>query len=213
MDESFLDFSFKPEHFRRVDESHDELFYVEPRFVVHIDDNAIAAATRLYRELLPEHGKVLDLMSSWRSHLPKDVSYSEVVGLGLNADEMADNPQLSSYVVWNLSTDPSLPFEDERFDAAVCTVSVQYLTKPIEVFRDVARVLKPGAPFVLTFSNRCFPTKAVWIWQAGDDESHIRLVQAYFHQSGAFGESIARVRTTGRRPGSDPVYAVWAFRR
>jgi SAM-dependent methyltransferase len=213
MDEAFLDFPFKPEHFRRFDESHDELFYVQPRFVVHIDEDAIAAVTRLYRELLPEGGKVLDLMSSWRSHLPQDVRYEEVVGLGLNAEEMADNPQLSRYVVWNLTTSPSLPFEDACFDGAVCTVSVQYLTHPIEVFRDVGRVLKPGSPFAVTFSNRCFPTKAVWIWQAGDDESHRRLVQAYFHQSGAFDAPVARVRTTGRWPGSDPLYAVWAYRR
>ncbi len=139
-DASYLDFHFKPEHFRRSDESHDEFFYTDPRFVVHIDDNAIVAATRLYKELLPEHGKVLDLMSSWRSHLPKDVRYAEVVGLGMNADEMADNPQLSSYVVWNLTTSPSLPFEDAQFDGAICTVSVQYMVKPVEVFRDVGRL-------------------------------------------------------------------------
>ena len=204
---------FRPEHFRREDESPDEFFYVEPRFVVHIDDDAIAAVRQLYRQLLPENGRVLDLMSSWRSHLPEDVSYAEVVGLGLSLEEMSDNPQLTDAIIHNLNTNPTLPLPDARFDAAICAVSVQYLTQPVAVFREVGRVLVPGAPFVVTFSNRCFPAKAVAIWRYSDDALHARLVRSYFHYAGNFGPPVAEDRTLRRSPFSDPLHAVWAYRR
>jgi SAM-dependent methyltransferase len=145
-----------PRYFTRQDESPDPHFYDEPRFTVHIDENAIAAATAVYRELLPEDGIILDLMSSWRSHLPADVAFMEVVGLGLNAREMEDNPQLDTVVVHDLNADPALPFEAETFDGAVVTVSVQYMTRPVETFREVNRVLRSGAPFVLTYSKEYF---------------------------------------------------------
>ena len=141
------------ELFRREDESPDPLFYLEPRFTVHIDDAAIAAVAAVYRELLPEGGEILDLMSSWRSHLPEDRAYARVVGLGLNAQEMADNPQLDEYVTHDLNADTRLPFADASFDGAVCTVSVQYMTRPVATFREVNRVLRPGAPFILTYSK------------------------------------------------------------
>ena len=142
-----------PELFRREDESPDPLFYVEPRFTVHIDDAAIAAVTAVYRELLPQGSEILDLMSSWRSHLPQDRAYGRVVGLGLNGEEMAENPQLDEYVVHDLNAGARLPFDDARFDGAVCTVSVQYMTRPVETFAEVNRVLKPGARFIVTYSN------------------------------------------------------------
>jgi SAM-dependent methyltransferase len=207
-----LNVPFRPEHFRRLDESPDPFFYVEPRYVVHIDEHAIAAATDLYRRLLPAGGRVLDLMSSWRSHLPDDVAYASVTGLGLNAEEMADNPQLTDFVVHDLNRHPVLPFAEAAFDGAICTVSVQYLTQPVAVFREVGRVLTAGAPFIVTFSNRCFPTKAVRLWLESSDAMHIRIVEAYFHQSGAFGT--ARYETYGDpiRRDADPLYAVWAFR-
>jgi SAM-dependent methyltransferase len=125
--------------------------------VVHIDDGAIAALGQAYAELLPRAGTLLDLMSAWRSHLPPELEAAtglEVLGLGMNAEEMADNPQLERFVVHDLNREPTLPFRSEVFDGAMCAVSVQYLTRPIEVFAEVARVLKPGAPFVVSFSNR-----------------------------------------------------------
>ena len=194
--------------FRRIDESPDPHFYLAPRRVTHIDAGAIAAVTSLYAELLPEAGAVLDLMSSWRSHLP-DGRTGSVVGLGLNAEEMADNPQLDEVVVHDLNADPGLPFDDDAFTAVVCCVSVQYLVRPLETFAEVARVLQPGGPFVVTFSNRCFPTKAVAAWRAGDDQDHLLLVKAYFTAVAAFGPPASR----SHRPRlSDPLYAVWARR-
>lgn len=178
--------AFPADDFRRQDDSDDHLFYVTPRKVVHIDDHAIKALGEVLTRTLPPGGVYLDLMSSWRSHLPPALKPKRVVGLGMNDDELADNPQLDKYVVQNLNRDPALPFEDHLFDAAICTVSVQYLTRPIEVFTEVYRVLRPGGVFVVSFSNRCFPTKAVNIWRRLNDTQHLALVTRYFELSGAW---------------------------
>jgi SAM-dependent methyltransferase len=193
-----------PEAFRRQDESPDEAFYQVPRLVLHIDDAAVAAVTALYRALFPPGGDVLDLMSSWVSHLPPEVAYGRVAGLGMNAAELDANPRLTERVVQNLNTRPLLPFGDAAFDGAGICVSVQYLTRPVEVFREAARVLRRGAPLVVTFSNRCFPTKAVAAWQALDDRGHARLVRACFDEAG-FRD--VEVRAHQPRTG-DPLYAV-----
>lgn len=193
----------------------DFLFYQSPRKVVHLDDGAIKAVTQLYRELLPPGGVILDLMSSWRSHLPPEVKFNRVAGLGMNAEEMRDNPQLTDFVVHNLNDDPALPYQDGEFDAAVCCVSVQYLQKPFEVFAGVRRAGFEGAPFVLTFSNRCFPTKAVNLWHQTDAAGHVQVVSLYFEMSGGWRD----ITTQDRSPKlalslskvGDPLYAVWAF--
>lgn len=203
---------YPDEYFRRVDPTDDALFYLPPRKVVHIDEGAIAALGAVYAELLPPAGTLLDLMSSWRSHLPDELASSAeltVVGLGMNAEEMADNPQLARFQIHDLNRDPRLPFPDASFDGAMCAVSVQYLTRPIEVFADVARVLKPSAPFLVSFSNRCFPTKAVAVWQATTDAQHVQLVGSYFSLSGSWDEPQGRI---WRPPSGDPLYVVWAHR-
>lgn len=198
-----------PEYFRRQDESDDSLFYSFPRLVTHIDDRTIAALTSLYRRLLPPGGVYLDLMSSYRSHLPEDVPNSGVVGLGMNAVEMARNPQLDQWVVHDLNTGPMLPFEDEVFDAVTCAVSVQYLIRPVTVFREVHRVLKPGGVFVVSFSNRCFPTKAVSAWLRATDTEHLVLVTQYFRHSAPWHP----VDTFAAEPvDHDPLYAVWGYK-
>jgi SAM-dependent methyltransferase len=188
--------------FDRMDPSPDEGFYAYERKVVHIEVGAIEALREAYAELLAPEARVLDLMSSWRSHLPYS-GLGEVVGLGMNAAEMTDNPQLDSFVVHNLNREPTLPFDDASFDAVVCAVSVQYLTRPVEVFADVRRVLVPGGPFVVSFSNRCFPTKAVAIWLANGDASHRTIVREHFEEAG-FADVIDE-----RRPSpDDPLYIV-----
>jgi SAM-dependent methyltransferase len=152
--------------FDKADPSPDAEFYAYPRLVTHIDDGAIATVTRVYRERLPPGGTVLDLMSSWVSHLPEDIAYASVIGHAMNEEELAANPRLSRWFVQDLNIDPALPFGDGVFDGVCLCVSVQYLQRPVEVFREVGRVLRPDAPFVVSFSNRCFPTKAVAIWQS-----------------------------------------------
>jgi SAM-dependent methyltransferase len=202
----------RPEHFAREDEAPDPDFYREARLVTHIDDAAIGAATRFYRDTLPETGAILDLMSSWISHLPRDRAYSRVVGLGMNADELSRNDQLTEWLVQDLNVNPVLPYADDTFDGAVDTVSVQYLTNPVDVFAEVGRVLKPGAPFILTYSNRCFPTKAVAIWRVLSDRDHADLIALYFRLSGAFEQ--AEAIDLSPNPGSsDPLYAVYGRAR
>ena len=198
--------------FERVDEGNDALFYGEPRLVVHIDDVAIEQIGRIFEEFLPANGVILDLMSSWRSHLPADFVKARMVGLGLNAVEMRENPQLDDFVVHDVNKEPLLPFDDARFDGVILTVSVQYLTRPVEVFRDVCRILRPGCPLVITFSNRMFPTKAVRIWQGCSDEQRMTLVKLYLQKAGGYAGIRAEDRSPLPKGASDPVYVVTARR-
>jgi hypothetical protein len=192
------------EAFDKADPSPDADFYAQPRFVTHIDDAAIATVTQVYRQMLPPGGTVLDLMSSWVSHLPEDITYAAVTGHGMNAEELAANPRLSRWFVQDLNTEPALPLSDGAFDGVCLCVSVQYLQRPVEVFREVARVLRPGAPFVVSFSNRCFPTKAVAIWQAFSGPDQQRLVRAYMRAAGF--ANIAEQASTP--PRGDPLWVV-----
>lgn len=191
--------------FGRIDDGDDRLFYLPPRLVTHIDEPAIAALTECYRGLLPPSGAVLDLMSSWVSHLPSELELSECVGHGMNAEELAANPRLTRWFVQDLNRETALPLEDARFDAALCCVSVQYLQQPIAVFAEVRRTLKPGAPFIVSFSNRCFPTKAVAIWRALDISRHASLVSLYATRAG-FAAVEAKLLAHGG--GGDPLVVV-----
>ena len=198
-----------PDHFfRRQDETDDRLFYAHPRLVVHIDDHAIGAIRRFLSVALPHDGMVLDLMSSWRSHLPEDRGRRRIIGLGLNAAEMRENPQLHDYEVHDLNSDPVLPFNDESFDAAVVTVSIQYMTRPVEVFADVRRLLRDGAYFHVIYSNRMFPTKAVAVWQALDDRRRGQLIGAYFARSSGWEAVTSRDISPDVGVHSDPVFVV-----
>jgi SAM-dependent methyltransferase len=199
---------FPPGFFVRADPSPDSVFYSPPRLVTHLDADAIAAVGALYDEL-GISGEVLDLMSSWVSHFRTRPARLTV--LGMNAEELDANRSAAVTVVHDLNTDPRLPFPNESFDAAVCSVSVDYLTRPIEVFTDVARVLRPGGPFVCVFSNRCFPTKAIRGWLYADDERRCEIVEKYFHLAEGWGEPRSQRRTPASHPG-DPLLAVWAHR-
>src|SRR5215468_7263118 len=172
----------------------------------HIDSGAIAAVTNLYREVLPAGGAILDLMSGWVSHLPPEIPYSRVVGVGLNARELAENAFLDEWVVKDLNRDPHLPFTTAEFDAAAICVAIQHLTRPCEVIREAGRVLKPGAPLIVTFSNRCVPTPAIGCWCLLDDTGHLCLIAQHFVQAGNWGD----IRCLDRTPqgGRDPLYAV-----
>ncbi len=193
--------------FGRYDEAPDEEFYRIPRFVTHIDDRAIAAVMELYREHFPPGGAILDLMSSWVSHLPPEIEYGRVIGLGMNEEELRRNPRLDGYAVQNLNRKPTLPFGDEEFDGVGICVSIDYLTDPISVLREVGRVLRVGAPVVITFSNRCFPDKAIAIWHQLDDRGHMELVERYLREAGNWSD-VRSFDRSPRRMFSDPLYAV-----
>jgi SAM-dependent methyltransferase len=206
------DSRLKPSFFEREDESDDSIFYAEPRLLVHIDEHAIESARRLYADLLPKHAALLDLMSSYRSHMPPELEWTRLAGLGMNDTELRENDQLTDYAVTDINADPQLPYGDAEFDGAVVTVSVQYMTRPVETFREVARVLKPGAPFIVTYSNRMFPTKAVRIWRALDDRERAALISVYFRESGGFGNVTIEDRSIDIGGYNDPLFAVWARR-
>ena len=195
--------------FDRVDASPDTRFYAEPRFVTHSDDATIAALTRVYRELLAPEAAVLDLMSSWVSHLPGDVAYTRIAGLGMNRAELEANPRLTEHVVHDLNAEPELPYEAGSFDAVVNAVSIQYLTRPVEVFRSVRRVLRPGGIHLVAMSHRMFPTKAVRAWHALPPPELPGVVALYFAAAGGYGEPVLLDRSP---PRADPLWIVHARR-
>lgn len=194
------------ELFERVDETDDALFYREPRLVTHIDDATIAALTRYYRQVLPEGGTVLDLMSSWVSHLPDDVAFDTVAGLGMNRQELQANPRLTEHVVHDLNRDPAVPFADSRFDAVLIAVSVQYLTDPVAVFADLHRVLRKGGTLFIATSHRCFPTKAIRAFHELGAADRIRFLMALLTRAG-----FEQVEFVDRSPPeADPLWIVAA---
>ena len=207
--------AFPAAAFRRADASPDANFYAQPRFVEHIDAAAIAAVTALYRQTLAPGADILDLMTSHVSHLPEEVAYGRVAGLGMTPAELDANPRLTERVVHDLNADPSLPYADASFDAVLICVSVQYLTDPVAVFREIARVLRPptserpGGALVVTFSNRCFPTKAVHVWGALDEPGRVVFVGMLTQETGRFADYEVALHTP---PHGDPLYAVVARR-
>ena len=221
-------FSLSPmtlkEAFSRLDESDDQVFYETDRFVSHLDSMALDTVTRLIGGLIVEENPVLlDLMAGWDSHLPADIQASRVTGLGLNENELKANRALTDYVLHDLNRSPALPFDDAGFDAVINTVSVDYLTRPVEVFSEAGRILKPGGLFLVIFSNRMFTGKAVRVWREASETERLVLVEEYFRESGLFEEPRIFVSRGRPRPEddkyadsglpSDPIYAVYADRR
>jgi len=198
---------FPPRFFEREDEAADAEFYRQPRFVAHIDDETIVALTTFYAQFLPPNCRVLDLMSSWISHLPEE-RYARVSGLGMNEEELAANRRLDDHRVHDLNAQPSLPYADGEFDRVVVAVSVQYLTRPIAVFRDVFRVLAPGGRVAVAMSHRCFPSKAVLAFRALPPAERVQVVSAYLHAAG-FDDIAFADRSP---PRGDPLWIVSAGR-
>lgn len=206
----------------KLDQNDDTLFYSFPRFVTHVDEGFIQQLTDLYRDRLQPQTRVLDLMSSWVSHLPDDVPFAHVEGHGLNEEELRRNPQLDSYFVQNLNQNPNLPFEDASFDAVLIAVSIQYLQYPEQVFAQIHRVLKPGGITIVSFSNRMFFQKAIQAWRDASESDRLELVKQYFHSvPNGFSEPEAIARKSDAPDflqwmglaGGDPFYAVIAYRR
>ena len=193
--------------FRRADESPDREFYVEPRFVTHIDDQTIAALTEFYRTFIPRRADVLDVMSSWISHLPDD-AYGHIAGLGMNPDELAANPRLEEFVVHDLNEEPKLPFAAATFDRALIAVSIQYLVRPIETLRSIHEVLRPGGRICIAMSHRLFPTKAIAAFSQLPPEDRIAIVQVYLRESGF--EEISFIDRSP--PAADPLWIVTGSR-
>ncbi|GAA0421577.1 hypothetical protein GCM10009133_32630 [Cocleimonas flava] len=205
--------------FKRLDETDDAAFYKEPRMDHHLDATAIAEITQLHNTLLNKHSRVLDLMSSWSSPLSDELSLTHVTGLGMNQEELKANKRLNDFTVQDLNLQQILPYADGQFDAAICTASIEYLTYPLKIMTEVARVIKPGGKFVVTFSERCFPSKAITLWSQLHPFERMQLVLEYFRDSGLFSDLNTYSKRGMPRPAddqyfdeiktSDPVYAIW----
>jgi len=191
----------------RIDEASDEKFYKIPRFVTHIDAGAIEAVTEVYRKHITVSATVLDLMSSWISHYPEEVSYQRVVGLGMNARELARNKQLDEWLVHDLNMQPELPFITNEFDACTICVSFDYLIQPITVLKEISRILKQNGILIITYSNRVFETKATTAWLSISEQDRKYLIRTYLQESGSFSE----IDFMDCSPKSgDPLYAIIA---
>lgn len=214
--------SFGQGNFGREDEAADSLFYEKPRLVNHLDDTALKNVSEFYRAFLQPGMAVLDLMASWDSHIPKDIGLGSLQGLGMNRAELEQNPLLGGFEVADLNLKPALPYRDNTFDAVICTVSVEYLTRPLAVFEQVLRVLKPGGVFAVTFSNRWFPPKAINLWKHLHEFERLGLVTDYFAATPGFGNAATFSLQGLPRPKgdkyarqyafSDPVFGVWAHK-
>ncbi|HEY9827881.1 MAG TPA: methyltransferase domain-containing protein [Stenomitos sp.] len=210
-----------PDQRMKLDTNSDALFYDYPRFVTHVDEGFIAQLTEVYRQYLRPQMHVLDLMSSWVSHLPDEMEFAVVEGHGMNAEELARNPRLNHYVVQDLNQSPQLPYREAQFDAVLIAVSVQYLQYPEAIFAEICRVLRPQGVAIVSFSNRMFFQKAIQIWRDRSEAGRVELVKQYFQAIPGFEqvETISRPAPLGGMfqslgfAGADPFYAVIAHRR
>ena len=212
---------FTDRAFQRDDDRDDGHFYRTDRMVPHLDAAALEAVTEIISSLVVEsRPEILDLMASWDSHLGDRLAPARVVGLGMNRNELEANPRLNAWLVHDLNREPILPFADASFDVVLNTVSVDYLTRPFEVFEEVARVLRPGGLFLVLFSNRFFSEKVVRVWREAGQQERQLLVEDYFSSCRVFDPTSSTVVQGRPRPEkdryaytglpSDPVHAVWA---
>ena len=208
----------KPEQRQKLDNGSDLEFYSVPRLVTHVDEGFIDSLTSLYRDRLSPHTRIFDMMSSWVSHLPSEMTFDRIEGHGLNSQELAKNPRLNRYFVQNLNQDLQLPLEDRTFDAILNTVSVQYLQYPEAIFAEMYRILKPNGMAIISFSNRMFYNKAIAAWRDTSEIGRVELVKGYFQSVAGFSqpEAIVQVSNTPQMlrflgmGGGDPFYAVIA---
>ncbi|HLO88398.1 MAG TPA: methyltransferase domain-containing protein [Nostocaceae cyanobacterium] len=211
----------RPNQRLKLDETDDQLFYADPRFVTHVDENFIQQLTELYRQRLKPHTRIFDMMSSWVSHLPEEIDFDHIEGHGLNSEELARNPRLNHYFVQNLNENPQLPLPDQNFDAVLNCVSVQYIQFPEAIFSEIYRILKPGGVAIISFSNRMFFQKAIQAWRDASEPARIELVKHYFNSVPGFTtpEIIVNRSTVPEFlqwlgiSGGDPFYAVIAYRQ
>ena len=208
----------RPEHRTKIDETEDDYFYSIPRFVTHVDDQFIQKLTNIYREKLQPNSRILDLMSSWVSHLPDDLKFAHIEGHGMNEEELQKNPRLDHYFIQNLNKNPQLPLEDNSFDAVLITVSIQYLQYPEAVLAEIYRILKPNGIVIISFSNRMFYQKAITAWRDSQEASRVKLVEYYLKGIDGFSqpETITELSNLPNFlqmlgiSGSDPFYVVMA---
>ncbi|MEY3327310.1 MAG: hypothetical protein RLZZ115_191 [Cyanobacteriota bacterium] len=210
----------------KLDETEDSLFYSFPRFVTHVDQGFIDKLTTLYQKHLKPQTRILDLMSSWVSHLPPEIQFSHVEGHGMNEEELTKNSQLDHYFIQDLNQNLKLPLSDQDFDAVLICVSIQYLQYPEAILSEIHRILKPGGITIISFSNRMFYQKAISAWREATEPDRIELVKGYINSvkiNNLPGFNSPKViASQSKTPlfmqmlgmgGSDPFYALIASRQ
>ncbi|MEP0859127.1 methyltransferase domain-containing protein [Trichocoleus sp. DQ-U1] len=210
----------RPNQRTKLDDTDDKEFYSYPRFVTHVDEGFIQQLTDLYRDRLKPNTRILDMMSSWVSHLPEEMKFAHIEGHGLNEEELAKNPRFDRYFVQDINKNPKLPLPNEDFEAVLNCVSVQYLQYPDAVFAEIYRILKPGGIAIISFSNRMFYQKAIAAWRDSSEASRVELVKSYFTSIPGFSspEVITHQSSAPKflqwmgASGGDPFYAVIAHR-
>lgn len=207
------------EPYNRSDED-DGRFYARPRLVSHLDANAQEVWRNLHGRFLAPKLRILDLMASWDSHLPAVSFPLEVVGLGMNAEELAHNPRLTERIVHDLNAEPTLPWPAASFDLIICALSIEYLIRPVAVLQQARRVLRPGGWCVISFSDRWFPSKAVQPWPRLHPFARMAWVMRHLWEAGFVALHCETLRGLPRPSDdryaaatkfSDPLYAVWGL--
>ena len=188
--------------YKRLDQEDDSRFYTAPRLTGHIDSQASSLLQNIYTGFLNKNDRVLDLMSSVQSHLPENYGLM-TTGLGLNKAELKKNPVLNSHIVHDLNIASLLPFNDNTFDAVVCSLSIEYLTSPRKIVREINRVLVPGGKVLISFSNRWFPPKVTRLWLELHDFERMGLVLDYLLENGSFSELFTFSVRNWPRPAAD----------
>jgi len=218
-DDRATDF-FSDDSLEREDDNPDSEFYFQARLTNHLDAAALIQLKSVYSDLVPAHSEILDLMSSINSHIDEQLESKKIIGLGMNEEELSANPCLDETFVHDINQEPRLPFADASFDIIICSLSIEYITQPSLLFDEVARILRPGGRFIISFSNRWFPTKVVKVWNNLHDFERVGVVMEHFIASAHFGEiNTYSLRGKPRPPGdrhnialSDPLYVIWAER-
>ena len=200
----------------KIDISDDGIFYQQPRFVHHLSVSFRNRLTSLYSEYLLNHYIILDLMSSWVSHLPSNISYKKVIGHGMNEAELSSNERLDRFFVQNLNKKQNMPIEDSSVDVGLIVAGWQYLQYPEKVSLELSRVIKSDSLLIISFTNRAFWTKAPNIWTYSSEEKRIEYVTSVLTSNGWRIEKILNEKTQDKKlfgfysSESDPFFSVIA---
>ena len=169
---------------QKLDESNDEYFYANPKFVYHLDSNFRRYLSKIYQEEIKANSTVLDLMSSWDSYLPIERRYKKVIGHGLNKDELEKNKILNTFWIQNFNLSQDIPLESESIDYCLMVAAWQYLQYPENLTKEIARILSDGGQIFVSFSNRAFWHKAPNIWTYSTEEERLKYVRKVLISNG-----------------------------
>ena len=169
---------------KKPDESNDEEFYSDPKFVYHLDANFRRYLSNVYKKEISDNSTVLDLMSSWDSYLPEDKKYIKVIGHGLNKQELENNKIFDTYWIQNFNLNQEIPLENKSVDYCLMVAAWQYLQYPENLTKEIARILNDHGKFIISFSNRAFWHKAPNIWTLSNEEERIKYVRKVLISNG-----------------------------